>query len=336
MVFGFFSSPAPAPPPPPEKPKVRQARSAGRTGPLFCSSKAPPEPGLSCELPFGLVISPTQVDSSVTKVDGLPPVVCLTCLSYLNPFCKVTKLGWNCALCGEDNYLPKDVDVAALMENHSVEYQQDIPVEEKEEDVCNYILVVDANLPNSDAQAIVSALQDHLDASLDSTLKTTKIQKKLEQRRQELESRHYIVDAEDAIASLETCLKAAIPKDSTKSFSSRKEMLKQKKQERLQEENVSQVANTSLWTRKPKALRNTGDAIQCAVDLASVGETAARTSRILLFTNGCPSVGEGSVVEENSKQVDAKLLVKSVAFFDEMGTVSLEAGISFDVFCSGE
>jgi hypothetical protein len=39
---------------------------------------------------------------------------------------------------------------------------------------------------------------------------------------------------------------------------------------------------------------------QCAIDLATAGSTnTARTSRILLFTDGCPNYGDGSVVSSS-------------------------------------
>ena len=60
--------------------------------------------------------------------------------------------------------------------------------------------------------------------------------------------------------------------------------------------------------------------------------------------NGCPNVGDGSVVlpqdvDDNPKKkhdvIDPDMLIKSVEFFDLMANVALEAGVGIDVFCAG-
>ena len=108
----------------------------------------------------------------------------------------------------------------------------------------------------------------------------------------------------------------------------------------------------SPWVTKDDGppLRCTGEATQCAVDLALFGpHQESHSSRILLFTNGCPSIGVGSIVprtdgiEQNgqkarstSHSVDADQMAKAIEYYDVTGKYATENGIGFDVFCTGE
>jgi len=124
-------------------------------------------------------------------------------------------------------------------------------------------------------------------------------------------------------------------------------------------------SNPSRYYRrrdKPQGQRKrcTGDAIRYAIQLASAGQQCT-TSRIVLFTNGCPNIGSGSVVmgthvsmeEEESflpfppssystknnvhkSQVDPSKLQKSKRSLKQTATRAFDQhGIGIDVFCSG-
>jgi hypothetical protein len=153
---------------------------------------------------------------------------------------------------------------------------------------------------------------------------------------------------------------------------SRLERLKQQKQERIQkaqEKTTATAATTTTTTRinnsqtspwmsnhnssttKPRRpLRCTGEAIQAAVDLATIDPNKpARTARILLFTNGCPNYGDGSVVlssdtttfdsaKETLRKVDIVHPVRlstAVEYFTLVGTAAAEVGVAVDVLCAG-
>lgn len=143
------------------------------------------------------------------------------------------------------------------------------------------------------------------------------------------------------------------------SNSSRMAMLSQRKAARLRkEENATDhkndVSAKSPWIKRyekspsHQTKRCTGQALQCTLDLASaVTSKSSRTSRIILFTNGCPNSGDGSVV--NSKDnvekpkgkrathtiVDTEMLQKSVDYFDLMANQAVAVGIGVDVVCCG-
>ena len=118
------------------------------------------------------------------------------------------------------------------------------------------------------------------------------------------------------------------------------------------------VLAKSPWTEarnKAAALqtkRCTAEAIQCAIDLATVDtddSKSSRTSRILLFTNGCPNYGEGSVVVDDKHQqakpkdrtkpspdiVDPVNLAQTVQYFKMVAKSAGELGVAMDVLCTG-
>jgi Sec23/Sec24 trunk domain/Sec23/Sec24 zinc finger len=129
-------------------------------------------------------------------------------------------------------------------------------------------------------------------------------------------------------------------------------LLQQNKQNRRQAANKSVGANGT----STRAYRCTGEAIQCAIDLTSASTAAsARTGRIFLFTNGCPSHGDGhvvvsdedagneSAVRESSHKgarqaadvVDPWQIPRSVHYFDILAKAAIEGGIGIDVLCTG-
>ncbi|KAG7364666.1 Sec23/Sec24 zinc finger domain containing protein [Nitzschia inconspicua] len=150
----------------------------------------------------------------------------------------------------------------------------------------------------------------------------------------------------------------------TSLFSPRMAMLSKRKEDRKLKEQMKAtnggltMPTESPWVRRRKEskqghpIRSTGEAVQCALDLASANiSNPSRTSRIILFTNGCPNKGDGSVVavdggaaqyrsKKNGKRpkhdvVDSSMLQKSVDYFDMTGKIAVSNGIGFDVFCSG-
>ena len=138
---------------------------------------------------------------------------------------------------------------------------------------------------------------------------------------------------------------------------SRKEMLRRKKEARLRQKRTASsssssigptksVATDSPWSKQPKRTseqqRCTGEAIQHAMNLATFGtHTPSRTTRILLFSNGCPNKGEGNVIRNQTTSpgtadvVDPAALRTTVASFHLIGKTALKGGVGLDVFCTG-
>ncbi|KAL3942917.1 MAG: hypothetical protein SGBAC_002989 [Bacillariaceae sp.] len=182
-------------------------------------------------------------------------------------------------------------------------------------------------------------------------------------RKKSMEERAYLQEVEclEDLDSLIQCLSATfgVPVDEqeqAKDSESRMEILKRKKEDRLRKEKKGKAdsgsSKVSPWikrreiakTKHPK--RCVGEAIQCAIDLTVVGHPEpSRTSQILLFTNGCPNTGGGSVVADGNKEnegparahdlVDMEKLQKAIDYFDTTATFALETGVGIDVFCSG-
>ena len=427
-------------------------------GATFTASKCPNDSGLknSCELPFGLIWTPmavyrnkeegedegdddddnndendddgssddtNNIGSKVMPIihcgsDALPPVLCLTCLAYLNPFAEMDyKTGiWACPLCGQDNVVPKKQlregsTIMTALQSSCVEYRQttyeddeDDEDEKEEPDYCTYLLVVDENLSPKDGQAIGPAMEAILNdqsstcpkariglvvfgksvsmyqlglsglASADIYVPTDD-----EEFEIDTDNRAYLAEVQsggdDNLTSLKTSLSSIFSvavEESTDTtsqtltgmLSSRLAMLTQKKEARLRkeekdEENSLDEMNTkSPWIKRreeslsghPK--RCTGEALQCALDLVN-GDMSnpSRTSRIIMFTNGCPNSGDGNVVtakgaaSEKSKKkkgkgpthdtVDADMLQKAVEYFDMTANFAVSVGIGIDVVCCG-
>jgi hypothetical protein len=174
------------------------------------------------------------------------------------------------------------------------------------------------------------------------------------------------------------------------SIPSRKERLRLKREERIRRE--EKTAHHPTTIDHPDAMREgerkhplrsmmmrmkqkqrrhrrcTGEAVQRAIALASSFSSSVSshhsTSRVLLFTNGCPNMGMGSVVASSSDDKDVVLPVSSsdripstfskdvptssdhhvvepsmlataAALFRNMGTQALDQGVGIDVLCTG-
>jgi hypothetical protein len=206
------------------------------------------------------------------------------------------------------------------------------------------------------------------------------------QRRRRMENRSYFVQvrSEDDLAILWLCVSAVYglqvvqqqqqvndasgtdqpgPPGSRGELS-RKDKLRIRKEARLRkqlsgslelEAAAKATAVVSPWTcddNSSPLLRCTWDATHCAVDLAVFGSFhVPRSSRVLLFTNGCPNVGIGSVFNRDLTQetpqqngllrptphgIDAGQMNRSVEYFELTGKYAMESSVGVDVFCSGK
>jgi len=404
-------------------------------GPVFTSTKCPPGPGLdhSCELPFGFIWTPMSPSSSVALVSSdqvLPPIICLTCLAYMNLYSIVEESTgvWTCSLCGEHNVVPanmfdanssSEANMSLALVAPVVEYRQRVNLVTPEGTTANsrsYVLILDGNLPCEEVKAVVTIMQKLL---LEEVARGVQVQlslvvyddmvsiyqlgiigmasadvypplqedveeldeEALIQRRLRMENRSYFVQvrSEEDLATLWLCVSAVYGiqvqqanggttgQDTLGSEQlSRKDKLRMRKEARLRKElsgSLEQNANAveeapvveSPWTSKDTGppRRCTGEAMQCAVDLAIFGpHQEPQSSRLLLFTNGCPNVGVGSIVNrtENDKgvhqngniarplrhSVDVDQMARAVQYFEVTGKYATDNGIGIDVFCTGE
>lgn len=142
----------------------------------------------------------------------------------------------------------------------------------------------------------------------------------------------------------------------------RLEKLRQKKEERLRKQSQNSNARSadqtkSAWTTGKQRMasaqpfRNTGEAIECAIKLCSTrsgaNEAPLQTGRVLLFTNGCPNFGVGSVVSAEAATgtttrksftadiVDPPKLNRAVQHFGAVAESAARDGIAIDVLCTG-
>jgi len=172
------------------------SRYRAGSGAVFSSSKCPSGPGLehSCELPFGFMWTPlSPTDESACAViscnsddggDKLPPVLCLTCLSYMNLYASFDEETgiWTCPLCGAKNVAPRELfltstsakdeysstataSISPVLMQPLVEFRQNVVsppkqrVDQSHIDTCSIILVMDENLPREEAKIIGTCFQ---------------------------------------------------------------------------------------------------------------------------------------------------------------------------------
>jgi hypothetical protein len=361
--------------------------------------------------------------------ESLPPVLCLACLAYLNPFCQVNTDGvWECPLCGQENVLPKGFDAdtsnfQTALSYSCVEYRQPPQQDAKDmsvlgdDDYCTYLLVVDENLAPQDGQAIAPAmqalLQEHTSSKAFSKIRlglisfgksvatyhlglpgltssdvyvTSDISETegknagnvdvAETLENDMDRRAYLTEVHpgDPLTSLRNALVSLFDvsmegpvsngissvSNNQQALSPRMAMLSERKEARIRKDQQDSrdvgMPTESPWmvyqkeAKSRHPVRCTGEAIQCALDLASANiRNPSRTARIILFTNGCPNNGDGSVVtaekpgDKSTRKgrrpthdvVDTAMLQKAVEYFDMTGNIAVSNGIGFDVFCSG-
>jgi hypothetical protein len=392
-------------------------------GVLFSSTKAPPGPGPenSCELPLGFIWTPLSPTNNISVIQNddttLPPVLCLTCLAYLNLYASFDLATgiWICPLCESKNIAPKEAFAAdgalsSVLVSPALEFRQSIvgatPAATEipgDLDVCNIVLVLDTNLSCIEANGVGSAIQSIVAEIADSPCQinlglivfgqTVSIYQlgiygmasadvfaaHSSLTEDHLNDRSYLLTVEKGDCELDNlirCLSAAygfsLSADNQENENggnstatmSRMEKLRERKEARIRKQQSSSsggpgdddegnyASAKSPWTvakeeaKSAPPVRCTGEAIQCAIDLATAGSTnTARTSRILLFTDGCPNYGDGSVVSSEAastgpgkgrvNEVDPHTLSRAVQYFDIIARSASEAGVAIDVFCTG-
>ena len=409
-----------------EKPRGYRARSGD--GVQFSSSQCPPGTGMeNClELPMGFVwtpMAPLTEGSNAAMVDcngeALPPVLCTSCLSYINMHAKLLPDNrWDCPLCGSDeNVLDEKLIqqgglLSSALSTPIVEYRQKFRHSDRLEAAissCTYIFVLDANLSRAEANAVGEALEaacvpkdseddcevkiglivfdKHIGmyqlglsgmAAADlCTINQANSDEHLANRKSQILKRPYLATirpGSNDMSYLWRCISAVFgttvsgdntgvsdsPEEAPRA-PSRLEVLKQRKelrqrQQAQREGNVSREPRESPWMKAQvkKATihpsRCTGEALQCAIDLATISQSKTNArSQILLFTNGCPNLGDGSVVSSSSKNyskrklnhrikpdvIEPERLTSAVQYFEKLAEVAQEHEVGIDVFCTG-
>lgn len=329
----------------------------------------------TCELPFGFVwtpMSPSPSSDATTTTSSLPPVLCLNCLSYLNLYATEQDGLWTCPLCGyADNVLPQQLATTSpAMVSPMVEYRQTL--QQPTDASSSFIIVLDANLGSQEAHAVAASIQNLLlqqvrsNTSIQLALvtfdKTVSIfqlgmtagvasadviqpqddmsEEDFQKQRNHMASRFYFttIQTEADLATFGSCISAVFGSGEEEPKLSRKEMLKRKREARLRgaTATVKQTVD-SPWIPKPQASRParcTGEAIQCAIDVATT--TASSTCRILLFTNGCPNIGNGTIVRADQHKadvIDQAAMLNAIQYFEATGAA--DNSIGMDVFLSG-
>lgn len=410
----------------------RGSRYRAGNGAQFTASKCPSGAGLekAGELPFGFVWTPMapNTNKKIEVVDcrgeALPPVICLTCLAYVNMYIETKDNVWTCPFCRSENVLEeKSIRPGGLLSSALsapvVEFRQHLHQDNQNNNnniiVANtrpietYILVLDSNLSKEDVKGVGKAVQSvcipkaaqddveiHLGlivfdkniamyqlglsgmAAADvCTMRQANSDEHLLNRKVQIQQRPYLATIrgnDDDLAGLWGCLSAVYGTaldleegDSNSSGTtdtpqmSRLEKLKQRKEARLRQEQQQQEGQAvinpqeSPWVAAHNRAtasshkRCTGEAMQCAIDLATMGKTKETSGRthILLFTNGCPNLGDGNVVARkrgsSSKKsrhkadvVDSERLTSAVQYFEETAKHAADNEVGIDVFCTGK
>jgi Sec23/Sec24 zinc finger/Sec23/Sec24 trunk domain len=402
----------------------------------FSSKKAPGGVGMDkcCELPFGFVWTPLAPcsEGTISVVDcmgeALPPVLCISCLSYINMYSKMDPVNntWECPLCGSnENVLDPSLIqqggvLSSALATPIVEFRQQFRLADSANPKITsqtYILVLDSNLNREEANAVGNAVQAIVCAPKENdstqiriglivfdksvamyqlgisgmasadvcTIKQANSDEHLANRRSQILSRPYLATIKpggDDMSCLWRCLSAVYgttlsgDRSDVDSFPgeapspmSRLDKLKQRKETRQREVaqkirnsvQVSPLPQESPWVRAQNRkahshpFRCTGEALQCAIDLATISQAKTTSrSQILIFTNGCPNLGDGSVVSYGSGTekkprrssnpsvqrvkpdvIEPERLASAVQYFEKLSSISQEHEVGIDVFCTG-
>ena len=405
---------------------------------------------------------PPQLSASIPSSPNLPSgVICKVCMSYLNLYCETSEtypdtdatngnriqMRWTCALCKSENIIAVECpnDDTCLEEQRSTElllntlttqrvlefHQPLMPpsstTTESDSSMMptkTIILVVDTNLPSSDAIAIGNVLRSIVDQCTTSEqrfswqlglivfgesvsifrlgvaysgIAVADVVRSYEgfevltdaDSGSDINSRSYLgISIDELVACLSTQFSTAESNVSENAFDAnddvrgstdniskktRLQILKERKDLRLNRQEIQASRNDNdrkdLLLRSPWAIarervnqskppyRCTGDALLCAIDLASLDSnsfqsaettngtaSAVHDCRVLLFTNGCPNLGDGSVVDTNNDStgglsaystVDSAQMARACGFFDAIGKSALDIGVGIDVLCTG-
>ncbi len=410
----------------------------------------------TCELPFGFLYTPMtnipqQLSASILSSPNLPSgVMCKVCMSYLNLYCETSEtyrdaanenrmMRWTCALCKSENIIAVECSNDSLEEQRElldtlisqrvVEFHQPLMPPSSTTTVSDsstmptktIILVVDTNLPSSDAIAIGNILRSVLDQSTSgqrfswqlglivfgqsvsifrlgvySGIAVADVVRSYEgfevltdaDSGSDITSRSYLgMSIDELVACLSTQFSTDESDVSENAFNAnddvrgstdniskktRLQILKERKELRLNRQEIEASRNNndhkdllrSPWdvarervTQSKPPYRCTGDALLCAIDLASLDSNSFRSvettngtasavhdCRVLLFTNGCPNLGDGSVVDTNNdaigglsaySTVDSAQMARACGFFDAIGKSALDIGVGIDVLCAG-
>ena len=299
---------------------------------------------------------------------------CLSYMSLYAKFDANTHV-WTCPLCGADNVAPKEIfnttanELSSIVVSPIVEYRQTITA--TQQDAMNIILVVEGNLEPAEANAIGKALESIWN-SLGNKMQTVRLglvifdetiriyqlgltgmasadvialplddetDQELITRQTKMEQKSYLSD-DPALTTFWFCMAAIfggdVKENSTQTLS-RKETLRRNKLARHRGNGRSNKTESPWLAASVSTIKSrcTGEALQTAIDLANFG-ASARTSRILLFTSGCPNMGDGSLVRpEKPDVVDPHQMKLAIPYFSLIGNDALDSGIGIDVFCGG-
>jgi hypothetical protein len=324
----------------------------------FTSSKCPAGPDKSCNLPFGFVWSPFTGSSGSTTEKAVPQ--CLKCLSFYNLYCEMNDNNqWVCPFCGFRNVEGVDID-PIVMAQPQLEFSQLV---ENDNQRRNVLLVLDAHLIGSEVRAIRNTIRSTLENDPDVQLGLLIFDSSVhifstlceicashvyatcigfcdspDKKTQYLRPMKSSKDWEAFSNCLDAFYGENKGQEDTNKPKSRLEMLKERKQARQNEQQQPEPPK-SPWLQSRSHTRDTqsrctGEAISCAIELASVA--AARTARILVFTNGAPNLGVGTTCAENSTRVDPVQLAASITdFWSPIGLQAANAGIGIDAFLTG-
>jgi len=267
-------------------------------------------------------------------------LVCLQCLGHYNLYCDSNAGRWTCNLCGFD----KNVLTRGTPELSSPVVIQKQTVEAPDT-ATHLILVVDSNLSIPDIYAIghwlltLTQLRETINVGLvvfgkyvslfPVGEKTTLSSAHIVSEVTEMEDAPFLrpLKSEDDWLVVWKCLAGQFGFDPNnmvvpKNTASRLERLKQRKKSR--EVNGVAPDTDGVPTGSLTKLRCTGEAVLCAIEMASMSPPSARSARIFVFTNGCINHGIGS----GDPQEAMKLIAK-------MATPAAKAGIGIDVLCTG-
>lgn len=324
----------------------------------FTSRKCPAGPNRSCNLPFGFVWSPFSGSNDTILERAVPQ--CLKCLSYHNLYCEINEQNqWSCPFCEFHNIADNDND-PLVMAQPQLEFSQPLKNDNQRR---NVLIVMDAHLTVSEVTAIRNTIRSTLESDQEVQLGLLIFDRCVhifstpcdicashvyatcigfcdspDDKTQYLRSMQSSNDWEAFSNCLDAFYGESKEQHDPNKPKSRLEMLKERKQARRNEQQQPGTPKSPwLQSRSQKRAfqsRCTGEAISCAIELASIAE--ARTARILVFTNGAPNLGVGTTCTEHSTRVDPVQLAASITdFWSPLGLQAANAGIGIDAFLTG-
>lgn len=284
----------------------------------------------------------------------------MKCLSYLNLYCEINEQNqWICPFCGFQNIVDNDVDPLVTAQPQ-LEVTQPLTNNNQRR---NVLIVLDAHLNVSEVTSIRNTIRNMLKNDQQVQLGLIIFDRSVhmfsmssdgcaahiyatsvgfcdsaDEKAQYLRSMRSSKDWDVFSNCLRAFYGEAKEQQDPNRPKSRLEMLKERKQARMNEQQQPEMPK-SPWIQSQSQKRDfqsrcTGEAINCAIEMASVAEP--RTARILVFTNGAINVGVGTTCFENSLRVDSAQLADSIPdFWSPLGSQAANAGIGIDAFLTG-